>query len=170
VLRALQELAREWRASIVAEGVETAEQLAIRSLGITAGQATCRPASTRERQGLASTCSAGRSKEPSRPPESASAAPVPQRAAGGRARVAVLVRYDRPVDDHDLDPDRVAARSSTSRPGRSPNRRPRDRQRAVADGAAVAESEPRRRAPVIRRTASSSEDPLVTHELAEIRG
>jgi len=55
VLRALQELAKDWRASIVAEGVETAEQLAmIRSLGITAGQGYLlgRPASTRERRGL----------------------------------------------------------------------------------------------------------------------
>ena len=53
VLRALQELAREWRASIVAEGVETAEQLStIRSLGITAGQGYLlgRPSSTRERR------------------------------------------------------------------------------------------------------------------------
>jgi EAL domain-containing protein (putative c-di-GMP-specific phosphodiesterase class I) len=39
VLRALQELAARWDATIVAEGVETAEQLAaVRSLGITAGQ------------------------------------------------------------------------------------------------------------------------------------
>jgi diguanylate cyclase (GGDEF)-like protein len=39
VLRALQELAARWHASIVAEGVETSEQLAaIRSIGITAGQ------------------------------------------------------------------------------------------------------------------------------------
>jgi diguanylate cyclase (GGDEF)-like protein len=39
VLRALQELAAQWKASIVAEGVETAPQLSvIRSLGITAGQ------------------------------------------------------------------------------------------------------------------------------------
>ena len=39
VLRALQELASRWHATIVAEGVETAEQLAaIRDLGITAGQ------------------------------------------------------------------------------------------------------------------------------------
>jgi EAL domain-containing protein (putative c-di-GMP-specific phosphodiesterase class I) len=39
VLRALQELASQWRASIVAEGVETAAQLAVvRSLGISAGQ------------------------------------------------------------------------------------------------------------------------------------
>ncbi len=39
VLRALQELASRWNASIVAEGVETAEQLAvIRELGIGAGQ------------------------------------------------------------------------------------------------------------------------------------
>jgi diguanylate cyclase (GGDEF)-like protein len=55
VLRALQELAREWRASIVAEGVETAEQLAtIRSLGISAGQGYLlgRPAATREPRGL----------------------------------------------------------------------------------------------------------------------
>jgi diguanylate cyclase (GGDEF)-like protein len=39
VLRALQELASQWKATIVAEGVETAEQLAaIRDLGINAGQ------------------------------------------------------------------------------------------------------------------------------------
>ena len=39
VLRALQELARQWRVSVVAEGVETAAQLAVvRSLGISAGQ------------------------------------------------------------------------------------------------------------------------------------
>jgi diguanylate cyclase (GGDEF)-like protein len=39
ILRALQELAARWHASVVAEGVETAEQLAaIRSIGITAGQ------------------------------------------------------------------------------------------------------------------------------------
>jgi EAL domain-containing protein (putative c-di-GMP-specific phosphodiesterase class I) len=39
VLRALQELASSWNATIVAEGVETAEQLAaIRNLGVKAGQ------------------------------------------------------------------------------------------------------------------------------------
>jgi EAL domain-containing protein (putative c-di-GMP-specific phosphodiesterase class I) len=39
VLRALQELASQWRATVVAEGVETAEQLAtIRAVGIGAGQ------------------------------------------------------------------------------------------------------------------------------------
>jgi len=39
VLRALQELATQWRVSVVAEGVETAPQLAVvRSLGISAGQ------------------------------------------------------------------------------------------------------------------------------------
>ena len=39
VLRALQDLATGWHASIVAEGVETAAQLAVvRSLGISAGQ------------------------------------------------------------------------------------------------------------------------------------
>ena len=39
VLRALQELAGQWGASVVAEGVETAEQLAVRAgLGISAGQ------------------------------------------------------------------------------------------------------------------------------------
>jgi EAL domain-containing protein (putative c-di-GMP-specific phosphodiesterase class I) len=39
VLRALQELADRWHASVVAEGVETPEQLAaIRSIGVTAGQ------------------------------------------------------------------------------------------------------------------------------------
>jgi EAL domain-containing protein (putative c-di-GMP-specific phosphodiesterase class I) len=49
VLRALQELAVQWKASVVAEGVETAPQLSvIRSLGITAGQGYLlgRPAST----------------------------------------------------------------------------------------------------------------------------
>jgi diguanylate cyclase (GGDEF)-like protein len=39
VLRALQELAARWRATVVAEGVETSDQLAaIRSIGIMAGQ------------------------------------------------------------------------------------------------------------------------------------
>jgi EAL domain-containing protein (putative c-di-GMP-specific phosphodiesterase class I) len=39
VLRAFQELATRWSATIVAEGVETGEQLAaIRELGLTAGQ------------------------------------------------------------------------------------------------------------------------------------
>jgi len=39
VLRALQELANQWKVSIVAEGVETAAQLAVvRGLGISAGQ------------------------------------------------------------------------------------------------------------------------------------
>ena len=39
ILRALQELAARWHASVVAEGVETSDQLAaIRSIGITAGQ------------------------------------------------------------------------------------------------------------------------------------
>ncbi len=39
VLRAIQELAAGWHASVVAEGVETAEQLAVvRALGLTAGQ------------------------------------------------------------------------------------------------------------------------------------
>jgi diguanylate cyclase (GGDEF)-like protein len=39
VLRALQELATQWHASVVAEGVETSAQLAVvRSLGIAAGQ------------------------------------------------------------------------------------------------------------------------------------
>ena len=39
ILRALQGLAAQWNASVVAEGIETAEQLAIvRSLGISAGQ------------------------------------------------------------------------------------------------------------------------------------
>jgi diguanylate cyclase (GGDEF)-like protein len=39
VLRALQELANQWRVSVVAEGVETAAQLSVvRSLGISAGQ------------------------------------------------------------------------------------------------------------------------------------
>jgi len=39
VLRALQELANQWKATVVAEGVETAAQLAVvRDLGISAGQ------------------------------------------------------------------------------------------------------------------------------------
>jgi EAL domain-containing protein (putative c-di-GMP-specific phosphodiesterase class I) len=39
ILRALQGLAAQWNASIVAEGIETSEQLAVvRSLGISAGQ------------------------------------------------------------------------------------------------------------------------------------
>jgi diguanylate cyclase (GGDEF)-like protein len=39
ILRALQALAAQWNASVVAEGVETSEQLAVvRGLGITAGQ------------------------------------------------------------------------------------------------------------------------------------
>lgn len=39
VLRAIQEMAAGWHASVVAEGVETAEQLAVvRALGMTAGQ------------------------------------------------------------------------------------------------------------------------------------
>jgi diguanylate cyclase (GGDEF)-like protein len=51
VLRALQELAGRWHASIVAEGVETAEQLAaIRNLGITAGQGYLLGRPARERR------------------------------------------------------------------------------------------------------------------------
>jgi diguanylate cyclase (GGDEF)-like protein len=49
VLRALQELAAQWQASIVAEGIETAEQLAVvRSLAISSGQGYLlgRPADT----------------------------------------------------------------------------------------------------------------------------
>ena len=49
ILRALQELATRWKASIVAEGVETAAQLAVvRNLGIAAGQGYLlgRPANT----------------------------------------------------------------------------------------------------------------------------
>jgi EAL domain-containing protein (putative c-di-GMP-specific phosphodiesterase class I) len=51
VLRALQELATQWKATVVAEGVETAEQLAtIREVGINAGQGYLlgRPATVRE--------------------------------------------------------------------------------------------------------------------------
>ena len=51
VLRALQGLASQWHASVVAEGVETAEQLAmLRAVGIGAGQGYLlgRPAPTRE--------------------------------------------------------------------------------------------------------------------------
>ena len=50
VLRAIQELAKQWNASVVAEGVETPEQLAvIRKLGIGAGQGYLlgRPSKTR---------------------------------------------------------------------------------------------------------------------------
>jgi diguanylate cyclase (GGDEF)-like protein len=50
VLRAIQELAGRWKASVVAEGVETAEQLAvIRAMGIGAGQGYLlgRPSPTR---------------------------------------------------------------------------------------------------------------------------
>ena len=55
VLRALQELATQWEATIVAEGVETAEQLAvIRELGISAGQGYLlgRPAGTRQGESI----------------------------------------------------------------------------------------------------------------------
>jgi diguanylate cyclase (GGDEF)-like protein len=55
VIRALQELAARWKATIVAEGVETAEQLAvIRELGITAGQGYLlgRPATERRAEPL----------------------------------------------------------------------------------------------------------------------
>ena len=55
VLRALQELATQWQASIVAEGVETAEQLAVvRSLGISSGQGYLlgRPANSMRNQGI----------------------------------------------------------------------------------------------------------------------
>ncbi|HEY7132856.1 MAG TPA: EAL domain-containing protein [Candidatus Limnocylindrales bacterium] len=55
VLRALQELASQWKATVVAEGVETAEQLAtIRELGIKAGQGYLlgRPIPTRESRQL----------------------------------------------------------------------------------------------------------------------
>ena len=55
VLRALQELAARWSATIIAEGVETGEQLAvIRELGITAGQGYLlgRPARDRRVGGL----------------------------------------------------------------------------------------------------------------------
>ena len=39
ILRAIQEVAAQWKASVVAEGIETAEQLAVvRDLGISAGQ------------------------------------------------------------------------------------------------------------------------------------
>jgi EAL domain-containing protein (putative c-di-GMP-specific phosphodiesterase class I) len=39
ILRALQSLAAQWNASVVAEGIETSEQLAVvRDLGISAGQ------------------------------------------------------------------------------------------------------------------------------------
>ena len=39
ILRALQGLAAQWNASVVAEGIETSEQLAVvRGLGISAGQ------------------------------------------------------------------------------------------------------------------------------------
>ena len=51
VLRALQELAARWSATIVAEGVETGEQLAVvRELGITAGQGYLLGRPARERR------------------------------------------------------------------------------------------------------------------------
>jgi diguanylate cyclase len=51
VLRALQELASRWSATIVAEGVETAEQLAaIRELGLAAGQGYLLGRPSRERR------------------------------------------------------------------------------------------------------------------------
>jgi len=53
VLRAIQELAGRWKATVVAEGVETAEQLAvIRAMGIGAGQGYLlgRPSPTRPAQ------------------------------------------------------------------------------------------------------------------------
>ncbi|HEY0444534.1 MAG TPA: EAL domain-containing protein [Candidatus Limnocylindrales bacterium] len=55
VLRAIQELATQWHASTVAEGVETAEQLvAIRKLGIEAGQGYLlgRPAQARHAEAV----------------------------------------------------------------------------------------------------------------------
>ena len=55
VLRAIQELATQWKASVVAEGVETAEQLAvIRKLGIGAGQGYLlgRPTKTRAAESI----------------------------------------------------------------------------------------------------------------------
>ena len=54
VLRALQELAARWSATIVAEGVETGEQLAVvRELGITAGQGYLLGRPARERRAAA---------------------------------------------------------------------------------------------------------------------
>ena len=51
VLRALQELGTRWKATLVAEGVETAEQLAaIRELGFTAGQGYLLGRPARERR------------------------------------------------------------------------------------------------------------------------
>jgi EAL domain-containing protein (putative c-di-GMP-specific phosphodiesterase class I) len=55
VLRALQELAKQWRVSIVAEGVETAAQLAVvRSLGISAAQGylLARPSTEMNAEGI----------------------------------------------------------------------------------------------------------------------
>ncbi|HLO34815.1 MAG TPA: EAL domain-containing protein, partial [Candidatus Deferrimicrobium sp.] len=55
VLVAIQEIAARWKASVVAEGVETSDQLAvIRAMGITAGQGYLlgRPSSTRAAEGL----------------------------------------------------------------------------------------------------------------------
>jgi EAL domain-containing protein (putative c-di-GMP-specific phosphodiesterase class I) len=55
VLRALQDLATRWKASVVAEGVETAAQLAVvRSLGIAAGQGYLlgRPSTTMDVDGV----------------------------------------------------------------------------------------------------------------------
>jgi diguanylate cyclase (GGDEF)-like protein len=54
VLRALQELAARWSATIIAEGVETGEQLAVvRELGITAGQGYLLGRPARERRAVA---------------------------------------------------------------------------------------------------------------------
>ncbi len=54
VLRALQELAARWSATIIAEGVETGEQLAVvRDLGITAGQGYLLGRPARERHATA---------------------------------------------------------------------------------------------------------------------
>jgi diguanylate cyclase (GGDEF)-like protein len=54
VLRALQELAARWSATIIAEGVETGEQLAVvRELGITAGQGYLLGRPARERRAAA---------------------------------------------------------------------------------------------------------------------
>lgn len=51
ILRALQELVARWSATIIAEGVETGEQLAvIRELGITAGQGYLLGRPARERR------------------------------------------------------------------------------------------------------------------------
>ena len=75
VLRALQELAARWSATIVAEGVETGEQLAVvRELGITAGQGYLlgRPARERRAAALDLDVADARGRDPTRTASSTS--------------------------------------------------------------------------------------------------